>query len=84
MDEGVLREAATLLDADAATQRNSDSIDFEVGRLSKKPMVREGVLEPPHLAAPDPMTYSIGYGGLCQARTGSKFKGFSVQDYDAF
>ena len=58
VDEGVLREAATLLNADAVTQvelgQKTDIIDLTVGSLAEKPLVREGGLEPPRLAAPDP------------------------------
>ena len=58
VDEGVLREAATLLDADTVTQvelgQKTDSIDLGVGSRAEKPLMREGGLEPPRLAAPDP------------------------------
>ncbi len=64
LDEGVLREAAMLLDADAVTRvglgQKTDSSGSGLGRLSKKPLVREGGLEPPRLAAPDPKFNQAG------------------------
>ena len=58
VDEGVLREAATLLDADAVIRaelgHKTDILDVGKGCLSKKTLLREGGLEPPRLAALDP------------------------------
>ena len=58
VDEGALREAATLLDADAVTRvelgQKTDTIDLGVVSFAEKPVMREGGLEPPRLAAPDP------------------------------
>ena len=47
-----------MLDADAVTRvelgQKTDSIDLGLGSLTEKPLMREGGLEPPRLAAPDP------------------------------
>jgi hypothetical protein len=67
----VLREAATLLDADTVTQvelgQKTDSIDLGVGSRVEKPLMREGGLEPPRLAAPDPKSGASAIPPLSQS-----------------